>query len=90
MDSASFPLVYWEPTPLEVQDLIGYALEPWSVVLSSSQWPMLNGVVVPIEVEAWDHSCREKLFALLRAEVVVLQVWRVPHCQPIVFLSALT
>ena len=85
MDSALFPLVYWEQTPLGVQDLIGYALGPWSAVLSSSQWPMLNGVAVPTEVEPWDHSCREKLFALLRAEEEVLQVLGVPHCQPIVF-----
>lgn len=85
MDSASFPLVYWEQTQLEVQDLIEYALGPWSAVLSSSQWPMLNGVAVPIEVEAWDHSCRERLFALLRAEEEELQVFGVPLCRPVGF-----
>jgi hypothetical protein len=47
---------------------------------------MLNGVAVLIEVEAWDHSCQEKPFALSRAEEEVLQVLGVPHCQPIVFL----
>jgi len=69
--------------------LIGYALGPWLAVLWSSQWRMPNVVAVPIEVEAWDHSSQAKLFALLKAEVAVLQVWGVPHSQPILFLSPL-
>jgi len=85
MDSALFPLVYLEQIQSEVQGLIGYALGPWLAVLSSSQWPMPNGVAVPIEVEAWDHSSQVKLFALLKVVVVVLQVWGVPHSQPILF-----
>jgi len=68
MNPALFPWVCLEQSQLEEQDLIGCALGLWSAVLSSNQWPMLNGVAVPIEVEAWGHSFQATLFELLRAE----------------------
>ena len=85
MNPALFPLVYLEQSRLEEQGLNGCALELWSAVQSSSQWPMPNGVAVPIEMEAWGHSSQAKLFELLRAEEGVLQVLSAPHYQPIYF-----
>jgi len=82
MDPALYLLVYLDQSQVEEQDLIGCALGLASAVLSSNQWPMLNGVAVPIEMEAWGHSSLATLFELLRAEEGVLQVLSAPHCQP--------